>query len=79
MDVCYGMPDQDSEVDVAFFRQLEESSHLRVLVLMGIFNHPGICWRDSTAGNKQSRRFLESFDSNFLIQVIKGLMWRGAS
>ncbi|GAB0206090.1 hypothetical protein GRJ2_003074600 [Grus japonensis] len=45
---------------------------------MGDFNHPGICWRDNTAGHKQSRRFLESADDNFLLQVIEEPRRRGA-
>ncbi|PKU32048.1 dtw domain-containing protein 2 [Limosa lapponica baueri] len=45
---------------------------------MGDFNHPNICWRDNTAGHKQSRRFLERVDDNFLLQVIKELTRRGA-
>ncbi|GAB0176134.1 hypothetical protein GRJ2_000078600 [Grus japonensis] len=45
---------------------------------MGDFNHPGICWRGNTAGHKQSRRFLECIDDNFLLQVIEELMRRGA-
>ena len=46
---------------------------LECLVLMGDFSYPNICWRDNTAGRKQSRRFLECIDNNFLLQVIKGL------
>ncbi|GAB0189075.1 hypothetical protein GRJ2_001372800 [Grus japonensis] len=48
------------------------------LVLMGDFNNPDICWRDNTAGHKQSRRFLECIDDNFLLQVIEEPMRRGA-
>jgi len=44
---------------------------------MGDFNHPNICWRDNTAGQKQSRRFLDCID-NFLLQVIKESTRRGA-
>ncbi|GAB0209929.1 mitochondrial enolase superfamily member 1 [Grus japonensis] len=36
---------------------------------MGDFNHPDSCWRDNTAGHKQSRKFLECVDDNFLLQV----------
>lgn len=36
-------------------------------VLMG--NHPDTCWRDNTARNTQARRFLESTDNTFLIQM----------
>jgi len=45
---------------------------------MGDFNHPDICWRDNTAGHKQSRRFLDYIDNNFLLHVIKEPMGRGA-
>ncbi|GAB0206807.1 hypothetical protein GRJ2_003146300 [Grus japonensis] len=45
---------------------------------MGDFNHPNIRWRDNTAGHKQSRRFLECIDDNFLLQVIEEPMRRGA-
>ncbi|GAB0180838.1 hypothetical protein GRJ2_000549100 [Grus japonensis] len=48
------------------------------LVLMRDFNDPDICWRDNTAGHKQSRRFLECVSDNFLLQVIEELMRRGA-
>lgn len=45
---------------------------------MGDFNHPGNCWRDSRTGQRQSRRFLECTDDNFLLHVIEEPMWRGA-
>ena len=45
---------------------------------MGDFNHPNICWRDNTAGHKQSRRFLECIDDNFLSQALDEPMRRGA-
>ncbi|GAB0182454.1 mitochondrial enolase superfamily member 1 [Grus japonensis] len=48
------------------------------MVLMGDFNHPDICWRDNTAERKQSRKFLECVDDNFLLQVIEESMRRGA-
>ncbi|GAB0185274.1 F-box only protein 16 [Grus japonensis] len=41
------------------------------LIFMGNFNHPGICWKGNTAGHKQSRRFLECVDNNFLTQAIE--------
>ncbi|GAB0206162.1 hypothetical protein GRJ2_003081800 [Grus japonensis] len=47
------------------------ASRSQALVLMGDFSHPDICWRDNTAGHKQSRRFLECIDDNFLLQVIE--------
>ncbi|GAB0207775.1 macrophage immunometabolism regulator [Grus japonensis] len=36
-----------------------------------------ICWRDNTAECKQSRKFLEHVDDNFLLQVIEEPMRRG--
>ncbi|GAB0180275.1 hypothetical protein GRJ2_000492800 [Grus japonensis] len=45
---------------------------------MGDFNHPDICWRDNAAERKQSRKFLECVDDNFLLQVIEEPTRRGA-
>ncbi|GAB0195100.1 hypothetical protein GRJ2_001975300 [Grus japonensis] len=45
---------------------------------MGDFNHPDICWRDNAAERKQSRKFLECVDDNFLLQVTEEPMRRGA-
>ncbi|GAB0181828.1 mitochondrial enolase superfamily member 1 [Grus japonensis] len=42
------------------------------------FNHPDIRWRDNTAGHKQSRKFLECIDDNFLLQVTEEPTRRGA-
>ena len=50
----------------------------QALVLMRDFNYPNICWRDNTSGHKQSRRFLECIDDNFLLQVIEEEKRRGA-
>lgn len=44
---------------------------LQALVLLEDLNHSSVCWSDNTAGHKQSRRFLENIDSNFLMQVIR--------
>jgi len=38
---------------------------------MGDFNHPDISWEDHTARQAQSRRFLQSIDDNFLMQVVE--------
>ncbi|GAB0179532.1 hypothetical protein GRJ2_000418500 [Grus japonensis] len=45
---------------------------------MGNFNHPDVCWRDNAAGHKQSRKFLECIDDNFLLQVTEEPRRRGA-
>lgn len=56
-NVCYGLPDQDEEVDEPFFQQLEVS-HSPALDFMGNLNHIGICCLSNAVGRKQSRRFL---------------------
>ena len=70
--VCYRPPDQEEAVNETFLLQLQEVSRLRVLVLMGDFNHPDTCWDGGMAGGRQSRKFLESVEDNFLVQVIHG-------
>ncbi|GAB0208733.1 hypothetical protein GRJ2_003339000 [Grus japonensis] len=76
--VCYRPLDQGDRADEALYRQIGAASHSQALVLMGDFNHPDICWRDDAAGHKQSRKFLECTDDNFLLQVIEEPMRRGA-
>ena len=68
--VCHSPPDQEEVVDEAFLLQLQEVPHPWALVLMGNFNHPDICWNSGMGGGRQSRRFLESVEDNFLVQVI---------
>ncbi|GAB0205938.1 hypothetical protein GRJ2_003059400 [Grus japonensis] len=68
--VCYRPPDQGDRVDEALYRQIGAASCSQALVLREDFNHPKICWRDNTAGHKQSRKILECVDDNFLFQVI---------
>ena len=41
------------------------------LVLMGDFNFPDICWKYNIAQKKQSRRFLECMEDNFLMQLVR--------
>jgi len=38
---------------------------------MGDFNHPDISWEDHRATHTQSRRFLQSIEDNFLMQVVE--------
>jgi len=45
---------------------------------MGGFNHPDISWEDHTARQVQSRRFLQSIDDNFLMQVVEEPTRKGA-
>ncbi|GAB0204603.1 hypothetical protein GRJ2_002925900 [Grus japonensis] len=76
--ICYRPPDQEDQADEALHRQIGAASCSQALVLMGDFNYPNICWRDNTAGHKQSRRLLECVDDNFPLQVIEEPMRRGA-
>ncbi|GAB0183760.1 hypothetical protein GRJ2_000841300 [Grus japonensis] len=77
--ICYRPPKQEDRADEALYRQTGAASCSQALVLMGDLHHPNICWRDNTVGHKQSRRFLECVDDNFLLQVIeKPVLWRGS-
>ncbi|GAB0205636.1 hypothetical protein GRJ2_003029200 [Grus japonensis] len=76
--VCYRPPDQGDQADEALYRQIGAASQSQALVLMGDFNHPDICWRDNAAEHKQSRKFLECVNDNFLLQVIEEPTRRGA-
>ncbi|CAM4545620.1 unnamed protein product [Lepidochelys olivacea] len=69
--VCNRPPDQEVEVDEAFFRQLAEVTRSQALVFMGDFSHPDICWESNTALHRQSRKFLENVGDNFLLQVLE--------
>ncbi|GAB0205782.1 hypothetical protein GRJ2_003043800 [Grus japonensis] len=74
----YRPPDQGDRADEALYRQIEAASRSQALVLMGDFNHPDICWRDNAAERKQSRKFLECVNDNFLLQVTEEPTRRGA-
>jgi len=76
--VYYRPPDQEEQVDEAFYRQLKVDLQLQALVLMGDFSHPGICWEDHTARKAQSRRFLQSIDDNFLMKSVEKPTKKGA-
>ena len=45
---------------------------MQALVLMGDFSRPDICWDRAMPGGRQSKRFLETVEDNFLVQVIDG-------
>lgn len=51
-------PDWEEEVDETFFKQQKAASHSQVLVLMGHFHHPEICWKDYISVYKQSTNAL---------------------
>ena len=69
--VCYRPPNQEEVEYEAFFRHQEEALCLQAVVFTGDLNHPGNCWKGSTARHKQSRRSLEHPDNSFLTWVIK--------
>ncbi|KAJ7405602.1 hypothetical protein WISP_138627 [Willisornis vidua] len=68
MGVCYRPPNQDA--DETAYNWLAEFLQLLALVLVGHFNFPDVCWKYNTAEKKQSRRFLEYVEDNFLTQLI---------
>ena len=77
MGVYYRPPNQEEEVDEAFYRQLQAASQSQALVLMGDFHHPDISWEDHTVRHTQSRRFLQTIDDNFLMQMVEEPTRRG--
>ena len=69
--ICYRPPTQDEEVDERLYKQLDEVSRSLLLVLVGDFNFPDICWIYNIADRDQSRRSLECVEDNFLTQLVK--------
>ena len=66
----YYMPlDQEEEVNEAFYKQLEVASRSQVLVLMGDFSCPHICWIRNIARHVQV--FLQCVEDNILMQVVE--------
>ncbi|RMC13313.1 hypothetical protein DUI87_10848 [Hirundo rustica rustica] len=51
---------------ITFYKQLGNVSGLSALVLLGDFNLPDICWELNTAEKRQSRKFLECVENNFV-------------
>ncbi|GAB0207083.1 hypothetical protein GRJ2_003173900 [Grus japonensis] len=70
LGVCYRPPNQDEEADEAFYKGLAVASQSLALVLVGDFNLPDVCWKYNIAERKQSRRFLECVEDNFLTQLV---------
>ncbi|KAJ7424185.1 hypothetical protein BTVI_07574 [Pitangus sulphuratus] len=68
--VCYRPPSQDDEGGELFYRQLADVSKSLALVLVGDFNLTDICWELHAAEKRQSRRFLECIEDNFLLQLV---------
>ncbi|KAF4794993.1 hypothetical protein TURU_096798 [Turdus rufiventris] len=70
LGVCYCPPNLEEEVENFFHKQLENVSGSSALVLVGDFNLPDICWELNTAEKRQSRKFLECVEDNFLMQLV---------
>jgi len=68
--VRYRPPNQDEEAHEIFYKQLGEVSRLLALVLVGGLKLPKVCWKYNTVDRKQSRRFLECVEDNFLTQLM---------
>ena len=69
--VCYRPPNQDEGPDKNFYNPLGKVSQSLALVLLGDFNLLDICGKYNTAERKQSRRFLECAEENFLTQLVR--------
>ncbi|RMB99766.1 hypothetical protein DUI87_23768 [Hirundo rustica rustica] len=69
LGVCYHPPNQEEEVDL-FYNQLGNVSGSSALVFVGDFNLPDTWWELNTAEKRQSRKFLESMQDNFLSQLV---------
>ncbi|TRZ07386.1 hypothetical protein HGM15179_019724 [Zosterops borbonicus] len=69
LGACYRPPSQEEDVDNLFYKQLENVAGSPALVLVGDFNLPDICWEPNTAEKRQSRKFLECVEDNFLSQL----------
>ncbi|RMC16129.1 hypothetical protein DUI87_08341 [Hirundo rustica rustica] len=78
LGVCCCPPNQEEEVDNLFYKQLDNVSGSSALVLVGGFNLPDICWELNTAEKRQSKKFLECMEDNFLSQLV-GEPTRGRS
>ncbi|RMC22210.1 hypothetical protein DUI87_00521 [Hirundo rustica rustica] len=70
LGVCYRPPNQEEEVDNLLYKQLKNVSGSSARVLVGDFNLPDTCWELHTAERRQSRKFLECMEDNFLSQLV---------
>ncbi|TRZ08586.1 hypothetical protein HGM15179_018522 [Zosterops borbonicus] len=71
LGVCYCPLNQEEEVDNLFYKQLENVSGAPAFLLVGYFNLPDIVWELNIAERRQSRKFLECIEDNFLLQLVK--------
>lgn len=66
MGVCYRLAEQEDREDEALYRKRGAPLHTQTLFPWGTSTTPISA---NTAAHKQSRRFLECVDNNFLFQV----------
>ena len=78
MGVSYRQPNQDEEADKIFYKQLGEVSQSLALVLVGDFTLPDVSWKYNTEERKQSRKFPEHVEDNFLTQLVSEPTSEGA-
>ncbi|KAF4801337.1 hypothetical protein TURU_035479 [Turdus rufiventris] len=69
LGVCYCPPNQEEKVNNLFYKELDNISGSSVIVLVGDFNLPDICWELNAAEKRQSRKFLKGVEDNFLMQL----------
>jgi len=67
--ICYRPPNQDDKTNEALCGLLKQASGQQNLVLMGDFNYPDTCWKNSTAAHMSSIKLLEYIKDCFLIQM----------
>nr|XP_054509297.1 coiled-coil domain-containing protein 171-like [Agelaius phoeniceus] len=63
---------EEEVVDNSFYKQLENVSGASAIFLAGNFNLPDIFWELNTAEKRQSRKFLEFAEDNFLSELHSG-------
>lgn len=68
VQACHRSLDQEGQGDEAFCSKTEWPQGSQALVFMGDFKQPSVCWKDDTAGHRQSSSLLECIDP-FLLQV----------
>lgn len=70
LGICYRLSAQRDEADATFFRQMEETLWLLVIVLLGDFNNSYVCWKGNMSVCKQPR-----FLQNVLRQLLHPGNW----
>lgn len=70
MEVCYRPPNQNEKTDKAFYKQLAEVIKSPEIAVMWDFNFHDTFWKHNRAQRKQSKRFLECVEYNFLTQLV---------